>query len=137
MLEKKKISEIIAQVLKTRGLFLVDVKVSKENDVTITVESYENHVTLDDCQAVNDVFTSTFDQDVEDYSLTVTSAGLDGEFKVPAQFEKARGQKVELYLKGGRKVIGTLTAADALEVTVDETAYPKKDINKVKYHIEF
>lgn len=137
MLEEKKISEVIAQVLHTRGLFLVDVKISKENDVTITIESFESRVTVDDCQAVNDIFLSTFDQDTEDYSLTVTSAGLDGEFKVPAQFEKAIGQKVELWLKGGRKVIGTLVAAQAGEVTVDETAYRQEDINKVKYYIEF
>lgn len=137
MLEQTKITEAIAQVLQMRGLFLVDVKISKDNDVTITVESFENHVTLDDCQAVNDVFTSTFDQDSEDYSLTVTSAGLDGEFKVPAQFEKAMGQKVELWLKGGKKAIGILTAASAQEVTVDQTAYPREDINKVKYYIEF
>lgn len=132
------ITEAIGPVLAERGLFLVEVKVSKDNDITITVESSEGVVTLDDCEVINRFFTETFDQDVEDYSLTVTSAGLDGEFKVEGQFAKAVGQKVELWLKGGLKKTGVLQAYDAEGgVTVDGTAYTAKEINKVKYHIEF
>lgn len=132
------ITEAISEVLAQRGLFLVEVKISRDNDITITVESEKSIVTLDDCEVINRFFTETFDQDVEDYSLTVTSAGLDGEFKVPGQFTKAVGQKVELWLKGGLKKIGVLEAFDAEGgVTVDGTAYTSKEINKVKYHIEF
>lgn len=131
------ITEAISPVLESRGLFLVDVKISKDNDITITVESAQGVVTLDDCEVINRFFTETFDQDQEDYSLTVTSAGLDGEFKVPAQFAKAIGKKVEMWLKGGKKTIGVLEAATEDTVTVDGTSYAKAEVNKVKYHIEF
>lgn len=131
------IIDAITPVIVARGLFLVDVKVSKDNDITITVESSEGIVTLDDCEVINRFFTETFSQDEEDYSLTVTSAGLDGEFKVRAQFLKAVGKKVELWLKGGKKSIGTLEAVSEDSITVDGTSYQNAEVNKVKYHIEF
>lgn len=131
------IKETLAPALEERGLFLVDLKISRDNDITVTVESYEGVVTLDDCEVLNRLFTATFNQDEEDYSLTMTSAGLDGEFKVDAQFTKAIGKKVELWIKGGKKTIGTLEAYNDGAVTVDGTTYTKEEVNKVKYHIEF
>lgn len=135
-----KVNEIIdsiAPVAQSRGLFIVDVKVSKDNDVVITVESSESVVTLDDCEILNRSFTSIFDQDKEDYSLTVTSAGLDGEFKVPAQYQKAIGSKVEIWLKGGKKQVAVLQGFDQEKLLTDSGELLRKDINKVKYHIEF
>lgn len=131
------IIDAITPVIVARGLFLVEVKISRDNDITVTVESSEGIVTLDDCEVINRFFTDTFSQDEEDYSLTVTSAGLDGEFKVRAQFDKAVGKKVELWLKGGRKTVGTLEAVNDEGITVDGTAYSNAEVNKVKYHIEF
>lgn len=133
----KEIIEAISPLLSERGLFLVEAKISKDNDITVTVESAEGVVTLDDCEVINRFFTATFSQDEEDYSLTVTSAGLDSEFRVKAQFDKAAGKKVELWLKGGKKLVGTLEAADEGAVTVDGVSYACTEVNKVKYHIEF
>lgn len=131
------IVDAITPVIVARGLFLVEVKISKDNDITITVESEKDCVTLDDCEVINRSFTEMFSQDEEDYSLTVTSAGLDGAFKVPQQFTKALGQKVEMLVKGGAKPVGVLEAFDDESVTVDGVRYEKKQINKVKYFIEF
>ena len=128
---------VLQDMLNERGLFLVDLEISRDNDVTVTVESCEGVVTLDDCEALNRLFTETFDQDEEDYSLTVTSAGLDSAFKVSRQYEKAKGSKVEMWLKGGKKVIGVLDAHSEEGTSVDGTLYPQSEINKVKYHIDF
>ena len=131
------IKDAISPLIVARGLFLVDLKISKDNDITITVESEKGTVTLDDCEAINRSFTGMFSQDEEDYSLTVTSAGLDSAFKVQAQYMKAIGGKVEVWFKGGMKVIGVLEKADADKVTVDGQEYELKNINKVKYYLEF
>lgn len=131
------ILDAISPVIVARGLFLVDLEISRDNDIVITVESEAGTVSLDDCEVINRAFTGMFSQDEEDYSLTVTSAGLDGEFKVPAQFAKAMGHKVELWLKGGKKTTGTLNAADEDGIVVDDVRYERNKVNKVKYHIEF
>ena len=116
-----KISEIIDAIsseIVARGLYLVDVTISKDNDVEVTIESEEGKVELEDCVAISRYFETQFDREVEDYSLTVTSAGLDQPFKVLKQFEKAVGKKVEVQLKGGKKMVAVLEAADQESITL-------------------
>lgn len=116
-----KISEIIDAIsseIVARGLYLVDVTVSKDNDVEVTIESEEGKVELEDCVAISRFFETQFDRETEDYSLTVTSAGLDQPFKVFKQFEKAVGKKVEVQLKGGKKMVAVLEAADEESITL-------------------
>ena len=116
-----KISEIIDAIsseIVARGLYLVEVTVSKDNDVEVTIESEEGKVELEDCVAISRFFETQFDRETEDYSLTVTSAGLDQPFKVFKQFEKAVGKKVEVQLKGGKKKVAVLEAADQESITL-------------------
>ena len=100
-------------------------------------------------------FETKFDREVEDYSLTVSSAGLDQPFKVLKQFIKAIGTKVEVSLKGGRKMVAELVEADeegvSLKYSVKEAVEGKKkkelvehldrftmeQINSVRPYIEF
>ena len=116
-----KISEIIDAIgseIVARGLYIVDVTVSKDNDVEVTIESEEGKVELEDCVAISRFFETKFDRETEDYSLTVTSAGLDQPFKVLKQFEKAVGKKVEVQIKGGKKMVAVMEAADAESITL-------------------
>lgn len=106
------IRDAIEPAIVARGLFIVEINVSADNDIELAVESEKGEVTLDDCVAVNDLFEQRFDREQEDYSLTVTSAGLDRPFKVLGQFVKAIGTKVEVSLKGGKRFVAELTGAD-------------------------
>ena len=116
-----KISEIIDAIdseIVARGLYIIEVTVSKDNDVEVTIESEEGKVELEDCVAISRFFETRFDRETEDYSLTVTSAGLDQPFKVLKQFVKAVGKKVEVQLKGGKKMVAVLEAADEESITL-------------------
>lgn len=114
----KCIIDAINDEIVARGCYIVDVTVSRDNDVEVTIESEEGIVELDDCVAVSRFFETCFNREEEDYSLTVTSAGLDQPFKVLKQFQKAVGKKVEVLLKGGRKMVAVLEAADEDSVTL-------------------
>ena len=82
--ERLNINTINGEIV-ARGLFLVDVFVGRDNDIEVTIESEQGVVELDDCVAVSRFFETCFDREKEDYSLTVTSAGLDQPFKVLKQ----------------------------------------------------
>ena len=112
------IRDAICDEIVARKCYIVDVTVSKDNDVEITIESEEGTVELDDCVAISRHFESKFDREQEDYSLTVTSAGLDQPFKVLKQYLKAVGTKVEVMLKGGKKMVAVLEAADEESITL-------------------
>lgn len=131
------IKDALLSELVARGCFLVDVSVSKDNDIVVTIESEEGKIELDDCVALSRYFETQFDREQEDYSLTVTSAGLDQPFKVLKQFEKAVGTKVEVQLKGGKKMVAMLEAADqdgvTLRYSVKEVVEGKKKKELVEH----
>ena len=130
------IKDALQSELVARGCFLVDVSVSKDNDIVVTIESENGNIELDDCVALSRYFETQFDREVEDYSLTMTSAGLDQPFKVLRQFEKAVGTKVEVQLKGGKKMVALLEAADEESVTLKYSVKEAVEGKKKKELVE-
>ena len=154
-MKKEDIIQAVEAAVAERGCFLVEVTVNAYNDVEIVLEKEEGTVDWDDCAAIDAVVHAAFDQDAEDYSLTVSSAGLDRPFKVLRQYLKAVGTKVDVKFKGGRRLVATLAAASEDTVTLQYTAleavegkkkkekveheevYPLADINSVTPYIDF
>lgn len=153
-----KISDIIDAMrdeIVARNCFIVEINVSRDNDVEIVIESENAEVTLEDCTELSRIFEAKFDRSIEDYSLTVGSAGLDRPFKVPKQFKKAIGTAVEVSFKGGKKLIAELTDANEngieIKYSCKETVegkkkkemvehverFPMDAVNSVRPHIEF
>ena len=137
-MKKEAIIQAVETAVQERGCFIVEVTVSAMNDVEIVLEKEEGIVDWDDCAAIDAVVHAAFDQDVEDYSLTVSSAGLDRPFKVFRQFLKAVGSQVDVKFKGGRRLVATLTGATEEAVTLQYTALEavegKKKKEKVEHH---
>ena len=96
----------------------------------------EGIVELDDCVAMSRYFETCFDREQEDYSLTMSSAGLDQPFKVLKQYLKAVGSKVEVQLKGGRKMVAVLEAADEESITLKYSAKEAVEGKKKKELVE-
>ena len=154
-MNKEQIIQAVEGAVQERGCFLVDVTVSAANDVEIVIEKEEGTVDWEDCAAIDKVVHETFSQDVEDYSLTVSSAGLDRPFKVLRQFRKAIGTKVDVKFRGGKRLVATLADASEDSITLQYVALeavegkkkkekvehtdtcPLADINSVTPYIEF
>ena len=152
-MEKDIITQSIAEAVAQRGCFLVEVTLQGDNDIVLAIESEHGTVAMEDCVAISDKFQELFNKDAEDYSLTVTSAGLDRPFKVLKQYEKAVGTRVVVRLKGGRKMTATLLAAGEEGITISwqakeniagkkklvehEEAVPFSQVNSVTTYIDF
>ena len=154
-MNKEQIIKAVETAVAERGCFLVEVSVSAANDIEIVMEKESGDVDWEDCAAIDRVMHETFNQDEEDYALTVSSAGLDRPFKVLRQFQKAIGSKVDVKFKGGKRLVAELTAATEDSVTLRYTALeavegqkkkqkvehqdvcPLSDINSVTPYIEF
>ena len=130
------IIDAINDEIVARGCFIVDVSVSKDNDIVLTVEKEEGVIELEDCVSLSRFFETKFDREAEDYALTVSSAGLDQPFKVFRQFAKAIGTKVEASLKGGRKLVAILEAADEESITLKYSAKESVEGKKKKEIVE-
>lgn len=135
-MDKELILKSISPAVEQRGCFVVDITVSKDNDIVLAIEKEAGDVDLEDCVAVNDAFLAAFDKDAEDYSLTVTSAGLDQPFKVLRQYEKAIGSLVEVRLKGGKKLTGVLTGVSEEGITLRYSQKEAVEGSKKKVTVE-
>ncbi len=134
-----KVSEIVdalSPAVVARGCFIVEINISKDNDIEFVIESESGSVDLDDCVEISHAFEEKFSRDAEDYSLTVTSAGLDQPFKVLKQYQKAVGSDVEVSLKGGRKMTALLTGADENGISIRYSAREAVEGKKKKELVE-
>jgi ribosome maturation factor RimP len=133
------VTEIInalSSEVNARGLYIVDVSINKDNEIEVIIEKEEGIVELDDCVSMSRYFETCFDREKEDYSLTMSSAGLDQPFKVLKQYLKAVGSKVEVQLKGGRKMVAVLEAADEESITLKYSAKEAVEGKKKKELVE-
>ena len=135
-MKKEEIIQAVEAAVAERGCFIVDVTVNAMNDVEIVLEKEDGIVDWDDCAAIDKVVHEAFDQDVEDYALTVSSAGLDRPFKVLKQYLKAVGSKVDVKFKGGRRLVATLEEATPESITLRFVALEAVEGKKKKEKVE-
>jgi ribosome maturation factor RimP len=107
MIEKNKIEKLVNEFIKGTGLFLVTVKVSSSNRITVLVDTM-NGITIDECVTLHQQLEKSLDRDIEDFELQVSSPGLDMPFGVIEQYYKNEGEKVEVVDVDGGKVTGNL-----------------------------
>ncbi|MBD5217432.1 MAG: ribosome assembly cofactor RimP [Bacteroidales bacterium] len=112
MIDIDKLRDFINGNLADSGNYLVDVKVSGDNNIVVEIDNDEA-VDIDDCVRLTRAIEEAFDRDVEDYELEVGSCGLTAPFKVERQYHKNIGNPIEVLTADGRKLHGVLSSADA------------------------
>ena len=129
MIDKKELEQVINQALEGTKMYLVTLKVNKDNIIDVALDSDED-ITIDDCVAVNDAVLAAFDRDDEDYELTVGSYGITSPLLLPRQYQKYEGMEVEVLTADGRKLKGTLAGADDEGFTLSTTVKRKLEGKK-------
>jgi ribosome maturation factor RimP len=107
MIEKQTIQGLVEEFIKGTGLFLVAVKVSSANRITVLADKSEG-ITIDECASIHRHIESSLDREKEDFELQVSSPGLDLPFGVIEQYYKNQGRKVEVIDNEGSKFTGKL-----------------------------
>ncbi len=107
MIEKETIQVISEEFMKGTDLFLVAVKVSSANRITVLADKKES-ITIDECAALHRHIENSLDREKEDFELQVSSPGLDLPFSVIQQYYKNEGRKVEVVDNDGVKYTGKL-----------------------------
>lgn len=107
MIEKDSITAIVEEFIKGTDLFLVGVKVSSSNRISVLADKNEG-ITIDECASIHRHIEKSLDRDKEDFELQVSSPGLDMPFAVIEQYIKNEGKKVEVLDIDGSKSTGIL-----------------------------
>lgn len=121
MIAKEKIVEIVNEWLDGKDYFLVDVTVSRNDEIVVEID-HADGVWIEDCVELSRFIESHLDRDEEDFELEVGSAGIGQPFKVHQQYVNHVGKDVEVLASDGKKYRGVLKEVndDTFTITVTE-----------------
>lgn len=156
MISKEAITQLVEEWITDHPhFFLVELKLSSDAHIHIEIEATTGSVNIDDCCQLSQFIESKLDRETDDFSLEVMSAGIGQAFKVPQQFHKHLGKEVEVRLRNGSKLVGTLKEVNPDDFCVSvlrrikpegakrpiqqemEERYRYDETNSVCYHLVF
>lgn len=138
MIDKQVIKNIVEEYMKGTNLFLVGVKVSSSNSITVLADTNEG-ITIDECALIHRHIENNLDREKEDYDLQVSSPGLDLPFAVIEQYRKNEGKKIEVVDTEGSKCAGILKNVNnggfELQAEIKVKGRPK-ELKDISYNFE-
>jgi len=137
VIEEKQVVRLVDEFLKGTNKFLVEVVIRPTNLITVFIDG-DNQVSIEDCQRLNRHLEQHMNREMEDFELTVSSAGLDRPLKVLRQFKKRMGMELEVVTLTGEKTSGILLnlGKDGIEIE-KEIMITKKVKEKKKIFFPF
>lgn len=136
MISKEQIEQAAQDGLAAQGLYLVEVSVTPANAITVVVDA-DGPVGIDECIALSRHIESQFDREVEDFELSVMSAGIGQPLVLARQYAKRVGRTLEVLRTDGQKLQGELTAVTpdgiSLRYTLREMVEGKKRKQEVEH----
>lgn len=153
MITKEQITLLADEALKETDRFIVDITVSKSNVIYIYIDA-DSSVTIDHCVELSRFIESRLDREIEDYELSVSSAGIDYPLLNKRQLNKYIEKELDVLHNDGIKKIYKLLSYDEERIEVQEAIMKKlgrlkkttyaetvvltfKDIKEIKPYINF
>ncbi|MCA6361713.1 MAG: ribosome assembly cofactor RimP [Bacteroidetes bacterium] len=137
MITPQYIADLASAKLADSGSYLVDVSVAPGNRIVVTIDN-EQGLGIADCVAMSRWIENQLDREAEDFSLDVTSPGLDQPFKVFRQYVKNIGREVEVKQTDGKKLGGILvSAAEGEGIVIEEKKREKVEGKKSKQNVTY
>lgn len=126
--------------MKGTSKFLVDILIKPGNSILVFIDA-DDSVALQDCIDLSRHIESNLDREEEDFSLNVSSHGLDQPLRLLRQYEKNKGRMVNILLTDDSKKKGKLLKAnhEALVILPAVTGKNKKktDVEDKELQIPF
>ncbi len=133
MITKEQITQLANEALENTDRFVVDITVSKSNVIFIYIDA-DTSVTIDHCVELSRFIESRLDREIEDYELSVSSAGIDYPLLVNRQFKKYIEKELEILRNDGEKKVYKLLSFDEEKIEVQEAIIKMLGkLKKIKY----
>jgi ribosome maturation factor RimP len=120
----EQIENFLSRLIEQSGdIFLVEVKITPGNQITILLDA-DNGITIEKCTAINKALYKYIEESGlfpdGNFSLEVSSPGVDKPLKLHRQYKKNIGRKVEVELNDGTKLEGKLKQVNEEDITIEE-----------------
>jgi ribosome maturation factor RimP len=116
---EKRLGELLTEL---PGYFLVEISVKPTNNIKVFVDA-DQGAAIDQLSRINRALYKWVEENLfpnGDFSIEVSSPGLDEPLKLDRQYLKNIGRMVEIVLKNGLKKEGKLISVSENEVIIEE-----------------
>jgi len=116
---ERKVNELLNEL---PGYFIVDISIKPTNNIKAYVDA-DQGAAIDQLSKINRALYKWVEENLfpnGDFSIEVSSPGLDEPLKLNRQYLKNVGRFVEVLLKNGIKKEGKLLSASENEIVVEE-----------------
>lgn len=131
---------VLAMLENEPAYFLVEMKIKPTNNVKVYLDG-DQGITIEKCITFNRaLYRKMEDAGIfpdGDFSLEVSSPGLDEPLKLFRQYRKNVGRPVEVILKDGIKVAGKMIDVQEESILVEETRGKNKKQEVIQHHLLF
>lgn len=112
-------------------MFVVGINMGADNNIKIFIDG-DSGVTIANCVELSRYIEQSFDREVEDFELSVSSAGVDYPFVFLRQYINNIDNKVKVLKQDGVIITGLLKSANKDEIELlEEIKSKNKKIKKV------
>jgi ribosome maturation factor RimP len=135
------ISAMMEQLLEgNTDCFLVEVRIKPTNNIRVALDA-DAGISIEKCVAYNRKLYKQLEESGMypdgNFSLEVSSPGLDEPLKMYRQYVKNTGRSVEVLLNDGTRTEGKMTLVNEKEIIVEETKGKNKKKELVQHHFPF
>jgi ribosome maturation factor RimP len=120
--------------------FLVDIRIRPTNNIKVFLDG-DAGISIEKCVAINRQLYRLIEEKgvfpADDFSLEVSSPGLDEPLKLLRQYTKNVGRKVEVVQKDGVRIDGLLKEVTGDGVIVEETRGKGRKLETFQHSILF
>ncbi|MEO6328199.1 MAG: ribosome assembly cofactor RimP [Ginsengibacter sp.] len=114
---------ITALLQKDEDVFLVEIKINPGNNIKVFVDT-DNGITIEKCVHINRALYKHIEENSlfenGNFSLEVSSPGIDEPLKLKRQYKKNIGRTIEILLNDESKKQGKLLSAGDDEIIIEE-----------------
>ncbi len=126
MIDKELVENIVNDYLGDAQVFLVALKVSRQNQVRVFLDG-DHGVTIKDCSMLSRHIESKLDRDREDFELEVSSVGVGQPLLLARQYKNNIGRRLAVTTAENLRIKGKL-----LEVNEEGINIEKEKTDKSK-----
>ena len=133
---KKILEKLIEEFFSINpNLFLVDFSMDSLNKINITIDG-DNGVKIIHCVSLTKFLKKHLNEELEHFSVEVSSAGLLSPLVSQRQFIKNIKRKLNIQSIDGGEFVGNLTEVSESQITIEWTIRESKPIGKGKISVK-
>lgn len=135
MITGELIEKAVEAKLEGTPHFLTEVDITAAGKIYVYIDSFEKF-SIEDCISINRALRKEFGESLDEFDLTVSSAGMDRAFKHMQQYHKNLDREISVVTLEGQKLEGVLKRVTEDGIELLEMPKPPKKGMPVKKNAE-